>query len=995
MNNIFFSLFIAITVFSQLLSAQNLKETSSFTWDKTNGLSYVKDISGNYSVEAFLPIADKTYAFISRSEKKILVFKNNQKVNEINLNFSPTDFTFSDGKYFVSSAQNLYILNIDGSLISEKYIADKVKFTQLIKVIKNNVYIIDNNQNTWEINNKGFLEKHTGIIIKDNTWAKIAKPTRNSFKLSVYSANDEVISKNITENSSLGTVRVLGLSDNNIIVEVQKIRQEVPLLVDRYINYFSIKDLSQTTSIKLPNIAYTYVKHDVVITNNLVDFYISTPKKTSIYTLNNSEIKNEEVLFPNELYTYNYHYNNHLITNKEEVINVTKNTNAAIYRSQIIANAEPYAVYEWYCNANNIKDYDCGGVHVTTPSWVNVGDNISMPYMWGGFSSLSQFDQGITDGVSAGDNYTVGNGSGSGCAVGVDCSGFVSSAWDLPYKYGTSTLPNISTEYSSFNNLLPGDIVNYAGHHVRLVHSLNQDGSFLLIEAAATATDWRVGYNNYTTADLQSSYIPRYYVDAVDDPTDTIIPTTVFTTNNWETENFQISFTDTDNEAIDNKFYHVAYFNGTEWLANTNNGFLHDNFTSGINPQWIQLGSTWTNISETLNQANQANANTNIYANVTQQVGNIYLYKWRMKISGTGTNRRAGIYFMCDDATLTQRNNSYMIYFRVDQNACQIYKADNNVINLKTDDNCTVNADEWFDAKVIFNTNSGEIKVYKNDELVSSWIDTTPHTTGNSISLRTGDADVSYDDFAIYRSRTDVADISIGVNSDVLFENTNSSTPSCFVESIVTDLAGNFSTIASNYINIDWTVPTLSHIADGTANDEDYTINNTEISANWTVGVDANSNINEYFYSVGTSPFSNDVIDWTSNALNTGFTQSGLLLTYDSTYYVSLATVNGAGLFSDTICSNGNTLLTVINISELNEIDFSIYPNPATNFVQINGAINSNIQVLDISGKLVKLITNIDNTNSYFRINVSDLENGTYFIKIGNTTKIFMMNARF
>jgi len=992
MINKLFTLTVAIFLSLQIANAQSINKVLEFTWNKKESLPYIKDFSGNYSVESFSKIDNSKTAFISKAEKKILIFVSNKKVNEINLNFSPTDFAYANGKYFVTSAQNLYILNSDGSLISQKYIADNIKFTQSIKVINNNVYIIDNNENTWSINNKGFLEKHVGIILKNNTWAKITKPNGNSFKLSVYTANNDVVSKKITENSHLGTVRVLGLSDNNIIVEVQKIRQEVPLLVDRYINYYSAKDLSQITSIKLPNIAYTYVKHDVVINNNNVEFFITSPKKASIYTLNNSKLTNGVILFPNELYAYNYHYNNHLIANKEKPINTTKSTNTAIYRSQIIANAEPYAVYEWYCNANNIKDYDCGGVHVTTPSWVTEGDNVSIPYMWGGFSSLPQFDQGLTDGVSAGDSYTVGNGSGSGCAVGVDCSGFVSRAWDLPYKYGTTSLPNISTEYPSFSDLLPGDIVNYSGHHVRLVHSLNQDGSFLLIEASASGTNWRVGYNNYTTADLQSSYVPRYYVDVVDDPVDTIIPTTTFTTNNWETENFQVNFNDNDDDTIDNKFYHVAYFNGTEWLANTNNGFLHDNFTSGINPQWIQQGSTWTNISETLNQADESNANTNIYANVTQESGNIYLYKWRMKISGSGTNRRAGIYFMCDDPTLTQRNNSYMVYFRVDQNACQIYKSDNNTIDLKTDDACTVNLDEWFDAKITFNTNTGEIKVFKNDELVSSWIDTAPHISGNSISLRTGEANVSYDDFAIYRSRTDVVTVSIGTNGDVPYENINSNSPSCFIESIVTDANNNFSTIASSHVNIDWTVPTLSNIADGTANDEDYTTNNTEISANWINGIDENSDINEYFYCVGTSPFNNDVINWTSNSLNTAFTQSGLLLTYDSTYYVSLTTVNGAGLFSDTICTDGNKVLTVLNVSELNTTNFNIYPNPTCNYIQLKGDIINNINILDVTGKPIKSYKNIDRINTSFRIDVSDLANGTYFIKIGNTIKSFVKN---
>ena len=998
MINKFFTQIFILLIFAQLTIAQNLTltETNNINWNNKTGLPFIKDFSGNYGVETYAKISKNEYAFLSRVEKKILIFDNitNQKIKEINLNFNPTDFIYNYGTYYITDINNLYVVNNEGKVIDKKYFGDNIKFIESIKIINDEIYLIDNNQNTWNYIKNGNIVKHNGIIIKNNTWAKITKPQRNNFKISVYNKNNESVSKIINSDINLGTVRVLGFLNNSIIIEVQKIVNEVPLQVNRFIKSYSLNNLQEQTSIKLPNINYIYVKHDVLVNNNGIEFFITTPQKASIFKLKSSEINSKKILFPSNLYNYSYHYNNHLLTiNKELEPNiVNKSTNAAIYRSQIIANAEPYAVYNWNCNSNNIKDYDCGGVHVTTPSWVSVGNNVAIPYMWGGFSSFPQFDQGISDGVSAGDSYTVGNGSGSGCAVGVDCSGFVSRSWDLPYKYGTSTLPNISTQYSSFSDLLPGDIVNYSGHHVRLVHTLNQDGSFLLIESSASGTDWRVGYNNYTTADLQSSYVPRYYNDVLNDPIDDTLPTTSFTTNNWETQDFQVSFTDDDNDAINERFYQVSYYNGTEWLANIDNGFLHDNFTSGINPQWIQLGSTWTNISETLNQADETNSNTNIYANVTQESGNIYLYKWRMKISGTGTNRRAGIYFMCDDATQVQRNNSYMVYFRVDQNSCQIYKSESNTIDLKTDDNCTVNLDEWFDAKIIFNTNTGEIKVFKDNVLVSTWIDTAPFINANSISLRTGEANVSYDDFAVYKSRNDTVSISVGANSDVPLENTNSSTPACFIESIVTDMSNNFSTIASNYVNIDWSVPTLTTIADGLANDEDYTTNNSEISSNWADGVDANSDISEYFYCVGTSPFANDVINWTSNTTITNFTENGLSLTYDSTYYVSLKAVNGAGLSSDTICSDGNLLVTTLNINELNENWIKIYPNPASNYITIQNSdfkneksfneLIKNITITDISGKQINVDCNSMQSEESISIDISKLALGTYFIEI-------------
>jgi hypothetical protein len=524
-------LVIVLLFIIQVSSAQSIKEIINISWDKTKGLSYISESSGNYSADIFCPINESDYAFLSKIEKKILIFNSNtkQKLKEINLSFYPVDFTYSNNKYFVAGYKYLYTLNNNGEIIDKQFIDNKIIFIQAVKYVESKPYIITPDQISWNFDENGTLIKYDGIILAEKTFAKIEKINKTSFKIIFSQDNEKVITKIVNTKENLGTVRILGLSNNNLLIEKQIITKEIPLKVIRKICFYSINNLKNISEIELPDITYTYIKHDVFVENNRVNFFVSTPEGAKIFELKYLDLNNKNLSFPSELYQYSYHYNNNLITINEKNIkpsNTDKNTMAAITRQQIIENAEPYAVYIWDCNVNNIKDYDCGGVHVTTPSWVTVGTNVSMPYMWGGFSSFLQFDQGIDNGVSAGDSYTVGSGSGSSCAVGVDCSGYVSRAWDLPYKYGTSTLPNISTEYASFSQLLPGDIVNYAGHHVRLVHTLNTDGSFLLVEAAATATDWRVGYNNYTSADLQTSYIPRYYNDVIEDvapPTSSII----------------------------------------------------------------------------------------------------------------------------------------------------------------------------------------------------------------------------------------------------------------------------------------------------------------------------------------------------------------------------------------------------------------------------------------------------------------------------------------
>jgi hypothetical protein len=973
------------------------EEISTFNWKTANGLPYVKSFSGNYSIEVYKPLNNNQYAFLSKSEHALLVFNivTGQKEKTIHLPFTPVDFAFSQDRFFVAGTQNLYVLGNNGKVIDKWFFGNKIKFVNSIKVIDNKVYLMTANQKTWFFDKThSHLLSHDGIILNNDLNGKIIKWGSHRFSIVLTEKGSESFSKTIDVKRPLGTIRILGLSGTRLFVEVQTILKEVPLKVERNIRIYQITKsrLDRISSISLPDIYYTYIKHDINISDSNVDILISTPENTRIYKMNGLEkakIK-PQVYLPRPLYQKVYLYNNHLLPANERNLNLKNVKNTPITRQKIIQNAETYATHKWYCNPDNIRDYDCGGVHVKTPVWVTVGNNISVPYMWGGFSSLQQFDQGLKDGVSAGDYDTHGNGAGSSCAVGVDCSGFVSRAWGLGSKYSTRSIPNISTQYASYDDLRPGDVVNYAGHHVRLIHTVNGNGSFLIIEASGSGTDWRVGYNSYSTADFQGKYLPRRYDDVIEGSVDTTAPTTTISANLWETGDFNVHFTDKDNVAVKSRFYQVSYFDGSKWFADNKDGFFNDNFTNSLSTQWTRQVGTWTIVSNALNQSDETNSNTNIYATVQQKTGNSYLYQWRMKIGGAGTNRRAGLIFMSDDPVLSQRNNAYMVYFRVDQNTCQIYKSVNNSIHLETTDACTVNADEWFDAKVIFNSATGEIDVFKNNKLVSSWIDAAPLSSGNSISLRTGNANVSYDDIKVYRSRNTLATVTIGNKGNVPFQNPSPAQPACLLLSVVADSMHNISTVDSLFVNIDRTKPSDFTVNDGPGDDIDSTRDASQLSANWTPATDANSGIKAYFCCIGTSPGSSNVVSWFNNSSSTRFTKADLSLKPGDTCYVAVTAMNAAGLTSDTIVSDGVLILKPAGIhpNESNNGSFKVYPVPAKEMLWISydrQAIASKPEVFDLSGKQIPVtVTKV--SDNHWKISLKTVSRGFYFVRIKTRT---------
>jgi spore germination protein YaaH/PKD repeat protein len=432
------------------------------------------------------------------------------------------------------------------------------------------------------------------------------------------------------------------------------------------------------------------------------------------------------------------------------------------------------------------------------------------------------------------------------------------------------------------------------------------------LTSSSGAITFRFSSNGSTTAPGWNAT----YTCTVDNTPPT---TNINTSAGWKTQNFTVQFTDNDNSGgsgLDLCFWQALDNNATEWRANAAHGFFNDNFNTAIHPEWTQQTGTWNINTSRLNMAVESEQNSNIYASLTQNNTATYLYHWQMNMGGTGTNRRAGMHFFCDNPALPNRGNSYFVFYRVDNNKCQIYKVTNDTYTLMTDDAVIINPNTWYDCKVIYNPQNGSIKAYLNNILVSQWTDPQPLQTGNSISLRSGGTNVLYDDVKVWKSHNPNSNenISIGNSSTMIrYQNNGVNNPSCRIKSIVKDIADNWSADATLNVNIDWTNPLpASTIHDGLFTDIDTFNLHTEISGNWSAAFDPHSAVAGYEYSVGTSPADSNIISWTNNSINTSFTHTGLNLAYNQMYYVNARAINGAGLKSNIYTSNGQYLTPLV-----------------------------------------------------------------------------------
>lgn len=93
-----------------------------------------------------------------------------------------------------------------------------------------------------------------------------------------------------------------------------------------------------------------------------------------------------------------------------------------------------------------------------------------------------------------------------------DCSGFVSMAWHTSTQYGghsTRSIPDIAPRIS-WDDLKPGDVVNWADHHCMIYHMRGDSGKIWIYDLVDPETDMR--HDQVSTARLKDlGYIPRRY----------------------------------------------------------------------------------------------------------------------------------------------------------------------------------------------------------------------------------------------------------------------------------------------------------------------------------------------------------------------------------------------------------------------------------------------------------------------------------------------------
>jgi len=560
-------------------------------------------------------------------------------------------------------------------------------------------------------------------------------------------------------------------------------------------------------------------------------------------------------------------------------------------------------------------------------------------------------------------------------SVTVNFSSFsAENTWDYLYIYDGNSINAPLIGYHTGTNS-PGTITSSGGS---LTFEWRSD-------CATTASGWNASW----TSTINNTQ------------TDVTAPTTqVSISGVWQTQNFNASFSESDNvggSGLEKSYYQVIDYDGSDWRANNTRGFLSDNFDqTAIHPDWTTYTGTWAINNSVLEQSDENLTNTNISTPLTQNLSNRYLYHWAGKIDGAGNNRRAGFHFFCDNPSLTNRGNSYFVWFRVDQSVCEFYEVINDTFYLRNSAAMTVNANQWYDWKVIYDRISGKMSIYQDNVFIGSWTDSTPLATGTHVSFRSGNSNWQVNNFKVYRSRFSNQPTSITVGNcsgcDLRYQNINPATPAGRVKSIVADTAGNLSAISYQDVNVDWTSPTpITTVDDSLGSDIDLLTINTDLWGDWSPSSDTNSGLARYWFAIGTAPCDSNVVNWTNNWGYDTAHVGNLTLSNGQMYYFSVRAENGAGLLTTCYSSDGVLvdLTTGFFATPSHSINASVSPMPAEENMVLQYAIESQSQVsiciYNSIGQKVDLYNANQTAGSHtFTIdrNQFGLSGGIYYISI-------------
>ncbi|MCK4754918.1 MAG: hypothetical protein KAS58_06770, partial [Calditrichia bacterium] len=358
---------------------------------------------GQFGPAAFRVI-NNNILILDSENQRLMIYESGKFYENVSLNLP-----FADD-FFLLSQDHIIVLNenelfeVKDDLVQKIYSppSPRIIITGLKNLSGQISASLSNQTSVFPVS--GGLQKppvENSIQIYKSSFSRAEIRINNTKKFNIESIQDK-----------LGVVKHIGSTPSgNLYLYVENIKQHVPLMVDRSVQLFT-PDGVLLSRIEIPSLKHSYIfrEFDVDAQGNLYHM-ISSVKGIHIIAWYNDQ-KNTGPLnytYPEKLRSV--HHFNYLETNLPENINLQKSEalssiTSSVTRSEALSTGDTYVKHIWAAESKNLTNgriSDPSGVEIETPSWVTIGQNLKIPYKWGGFWTIAGFDDGLLNEKYAGD----------------------------------------------------------------------------------------------------------------------------------------------------------------------------------------------------------------------------------------------------------------------------------------------------------------------------------------------------------------------------------------------------------------------------------------------------------------------------------------------------------------------------------------------------------------------------------------------------------------
>ncbi|HHV54834.1 MAG TPA: hypothetical protein GXX55_05230 [Firmicutes bacterium] len=159
---------------------------------------------------------------------------------------------------------------------------------------------------------------------------------------------------------------------------------------------------------------------------------------------------------------------------------------------------------------------------------------------------------------------------------------------------------------------------------------------------------------------------------------------------------------------------------------------------------WVPVEGDWGIENGQLVNYDTYSTLTNIYFPIEQK-GKVLIYEWEVSMYDAVSSWAplAGVHFLADSGEDGNHGNSYFLFQA--STVLKLYKSENNKLVAQWDmREYAAVVGETYRFKVIFDTTTGKMQVYLNDELVKEWVDPNPIPSGSFVAFRTNNTKAGF-----------------------------------------------------------------------------------------------------------------------------------------------------------------------------------------------------------------------------------------------------------